>query len=133
VLRRRTPGRRSTGPNALPIDSPPKRSLSGGYPAESSGVLSKVRPGPVGQARLKMLGTLPIMFDRLRRDVRNDRAGFAWFCAHGAALMILTVITWARGVWYWAIAPVLMVSYYTGQIVFSRRARRRGSSYTPNR
>jgi hypothetical protein len=68
------------------------------------------------------------MFDRLRQDVRDDPAGFAWFCAHGVALLVLTLITLARGVWYWVIACGLTVSCYGGQIVFRRRARRRRSS-----
>jgi Flp pilus assembly protein TadB len=73
------------------------------------------------------------MLDRLRKDVRNDPAGLAWFCAHGVALLILTLVTWARGVWYWVIASVLVVSCYGGQIVFRRRARRRRLSLTSNR
>jgi hypothetical protein len=81
-----------------------------------------------------MLDTVPFMFHRLKQDVRNDPAGFAWFCAHGIALLILTVITWARGVWYWVIASALVVSCYGGQIIFRRQARRRrSSSFTPNR
>jgi hypothetical protein len=65
------------------------------------------------------------MFDRLRQDVRNDPAGLAWFVAHAIALLILTLITWARGTWYWIIASLLVVSCYAGQIIFHRRARRR--------
>jgi hypothetical protein len=64
------------------------------------------------------------VFARLRQDVRTSPASWAWLAAHVAALLILTVITGMRGVWWWTLGPVLAVSCYVGQVALNRHARR---------
>jgi hypothetical protein len=56
--------------------------------------------------------------------VRGKPASFAWWCAHVVALLVLFLITDARGRWFWIVGAVLAVSAYVGQIVLNRRAGR---------
>jgi hypothetical protein len=64
------------------------------------------------------------MFDRLTWDVRTGPASWVWFGAHGIALIILTLVTLGRGMWFWTIGSVFAVSYYGGGLLLSRHARR---------
>jgi hypothetical protein len=47
---------------------------------------------------------------------------------HGIALIVLALITSARGPWFWIIGPVLIVSAYVGQVLLNKRAKRREPS-----
>ena len=59
-----------------------------------------------------------------RVAVRGNPASFAWWCAHAVALLVLFLITSARGPWFWIIGAALVASSYVGQVVLNRRARR---------
>src|SRR5713226_726097 len=59
---------------------------------------------------------------------RGNTAAFAWWFVHGAALIVLVLITSAQGTWFWTIGAVLAVSCYAGQVVINRRASRSSSS-----
>ena len=63
------------------------------------------------------------MFGRLRQDVREDPRGFTWFAVHAVALVIVTLVTFARGTLFLVLAPAVAVSAFVGQLVFRRRAR----------
>jgi hypothetical protein len=56
--------------------------------------------------------------------VRGNPASFAWWCAHAVALLVLFLITGARGPWFWIVGAALVASSYTGQVVLNRRASR---------
>jgi hypothetical protein len=61
-------------------------------------------------------------------DGQGNPLTFWWWCGHAAALMALTLITLAHGVWFWTIGLTLAVSSYAGQFVITRRTRNPGSS-----
>ncbi|HEY4851933.1 MAG TPA: hypothetical protein VII22_14145 [Streptosporangiaceae bacterium] len=43
---------------------------------------------------------------------------------HGVALIVVTLITSARGAWWWTLATLIVISGYVGQLVLNRRASR---------
>jgi len=68
------------------------------------------------------------VFDRLRKDVRDDPRGVAWFAAHAVALLILTLVTLARGTLFLVLGAAIAVSALAGQLVLRRRAGSRDRS-----
>jgi hypothetical protein len=58
------------------------------------------------------------------RRTRGNPASFAWWCAHAVALLVLVLITEARGLWFWIVGAAVTVSSYVGQIILNRRASR---------
>lgn len=54
-------------------------------------------------------------------QIRRNPASFAWWCAHGVALLVLVPITGAQGTWFWVIGAALAVSSYIGQVVLNKR------------
>jgi hypothetical protein len=57
-------------------------------------------------------------------QIRRNPASFAWWCAHGIALLALVLSTEARGAWFWIIGAALAVSSYTGQALLNKRNQR---------
>jgi hypothetical protein len=77
------------------------------------------------------------MLDWLSRRVirapngRGNPASFWWWCGHGIALLVLTLMTAARGVdagWFRVVGGLITASPYAGQYVI----RRRGGSVDPS-
>jgi hypothetical protein len=54
-------------------------------------------------------------------QIRRSPASFAWWCAHGVALVVLVLITEAQGTWFWIIGAALAVTSYIGQVALNRR------------
>jgi hypothetical protein len=73
------------------------------------------------------------VLDRIREDWRSDRARFAWFLVHGAALAILMGFTLGRGTVFVIVGVIITVSYGAGYVVLTCRALRRDSSSSSER
>ena len=55
---------------------------------------------------------------------RHNIPALFWWCGHVVALIILFLITDARGLWFWTVGLALVISSYAGQIALNRRASR---------
>jgi hypothetical protein len=58
-----------------------------------------------------------------RRNVATDlhRGALIWWLLHAAALLLLTLLTWAQGSWFWISGGLLAVSSCVGQAILYRR------------
>jgi hypothetical protein len=51
----------------------------------------------------------------------HSRWSLIWWLSHAAGSLVLILVTWTHGPWFWIFACLLAVSSWLGQIVLNRQ------------